>query len=115
VAVYESRLTQYSGQYLRVTGSSERNPGDFVVNTVLVDPNGKSNGQDPIEVDFRVVSDNGKMVVIDVSIVGVWLALEERDQFTSFLQQNGDNVGALISHLQALTAQLRNGAPQQAH
>lgn len=110
VAVYEARLNQYAGQYLRVTGSTERNEGDYIVTTVLVDPNGKSNGQDPIEVDFRVLNDQGRFVVIDVSIVGVWLALEERDQFTGFLQQNNNNLHALIQHLQALTAQLRNSS-----
>jgi len=109
VAVYESRLNQYSGQSLKVTGSTEGRPGDYVVTTVMVDPNGKANGQDPIEVDFRVEDDNGKFVVIDASIVGVWLAIEERDQFTAFLQQNNNNIGSLVSHLQQLTAQLRSG------
>jgi phospholipid transport system substrate-binding protein len=109
VAVYESRLTQYAGQFLRVTGSSDVGPGDTVVNTVLVDPNGKSSGQEPIEVDFRVVQDNGKFVVIDASIVGVWLGQEEREQFTSFLQQNNNNLPALTQHLLQLAAQLRAG------
>ncbi len=111
VAVYEARLNQYSGQYLRVTGSTEVKPGDDVVRTVLVDPTAKNNGTEPIEVDFRVVTDNGRSVVIDVSIAGVWLGQEERDQFTAFLQQNNDNVGALVSHLAMLTTQLRNGGP----
>lgn len=109
VAVYEARLDKYSGQYLRVTGSTERGAGDYIVNTVLVDPTGKSNGQEPIRVDFRVDSDNGKFVVIDVAIAGVWLALEERDQFTAFLQQNNDNVPALSAHLEQMAAQIRNG------
>lgn len=112
VAVYESRLNQYAGQTLRVTGSTERSPGDFIVNTVMVDPSGRTNGQEPIQVDFRVISENGKFVVIDASIVGVWLALEERDQFTAFLQQSNNNIGALVSHLQALTAQLHNGGSE---
>src|SRR5271165_5361813 len=46
VAVYESRLNQYSGQSLRVTGSDERSADDVVVKTVLVDPNGKTSGQE---------------------------------------------------------------------
>ena len=110
VAVYESRLTSYSGQSLRVRGSVERTPDDYVVETVLVDPNGKTSGQDPIEVDFRVVSSDGKFVVIDASIAGVWLAIEERDQFTAFLQQNNGNVPALTTHLEDLAQQLRNGS-----
>jgi phospholipid transport system substrate-binding protein len=115
VAVYESRLTQYSGQYLRVTGSTERAPGDDIVSTVLVDPSGKSSGEAPIEVDFRVLSDNGRLVVTDVSIAGVWLALEERDQFAAFLQQNNGNVSALTAHLQQMADQIRNGVGQQSH
>jgi phospholipid transport system substrate-binding protein len=115
VAVYEARLTQYAGQYLRVTGSSEVNPGDYVVTTTLVDPSGKSSGDQPIEVDFRVVSDNGKFVVIDASIVGVWLGQEEREQFTSFLQQNNNNIQALTEHLQTLAQQLRSGPQTSGH
>lgn len=115
VAVYESRLNQYAGQSLRVTGSSEVGPGDTVVNTILVDPTGKSNGEQPIEVDFRVIQENGRFVVIDASIVGVWLGQEEREQFTAFLQQNNNNLPALTQHLQQLAAQLRagGGQPQQ--
>jgi phospholipid transport system substrate-binding protein len=109
VAVYESRLNQYSGQTLNVTGSTEVAAGDNVVTTVLVDPSGKTSGQPPIEVDFRVVGDGGKFVVVDASIAGVWLGQEERDQFTSFLQQNNNNLRALSQHLQVLAAQLRNG------
>lgn len=113
VAVYESRLDQYAGQSLRVTGSTERSPGDYIVNTVMVDPTGRTNGQEPIQVDFRVESENGKLVVIDASIVGVWLALEERDQFTAFLQQPNNTIGTLVAHLQSLTEQLRNGQHQE--
>ncbi len=115
VSVYETRLTQYSGQSLKVTGSVERAPGDYVVDTILVDPNGKTSGQEPIQVDFRVVSSGGKFVVIDASIAGVWLALEEREQFTAFLQQNNNNVPALTQHLEDLAAQLRNGGGRPAH
>src|ERR1700761_3081221 len=48
-AVYESEFSKYSGQTLKVTGSVERKPGDFLVTTQLIDPGAKS-GQDPIEV-----------------------------------------------------------------
>jgi phospholipid transport system substrate-binding protein len=111
VAVYESRLSAYSGQMLKVTGGTERAPGDDIVTTVLVDPNGHATQGEPIEVDFRVENENGKSVVIDASIAGVWLALEERDQFTAFLQENHDSVPALISHLQALAQRLHSGGP----
>ncbi|HEY3639398.1 MAG TPA: ABC transporter substrate-binding protein [Rhizomicrobium sp.] len=112
VAVYESRLKAYAGQYLKVTGGSQHGPDDYIVRTVLVDPTGKTEQQgEPIEVDFRVDGTNGRYVVIDVAIAGVWLALEERDQFTAFLEENNGNVGALINHLNELAERLRNGGP----
>ena len=112
VAVYESRLKGFAGQYLKVVGGSEHGPGDYIVQTILVDPTGRAEQQgEPIEVDFRVDNTNGRFVVIDVAIAGVWLALEERDQFTAFLEENNDNLGALINHLNELTARLRGGSP----
>ncbi len=112
VAVYELRLTAYSGQTLRVTGVSERAPGDDIVTTVLVDHSGSTGQGQPIEVDFRVADENGHLVVLDLSIAGVWLALEERDQFSAFLEENRDSVPALVSHLAALTDKLRAGGPK---
>ena len=112
VAVYESRLKAYAGQYLKVVGGSEHGPGDYIVRTVLVDPTGRTEQQgEPIEVDFRVDGSVGRFVVIDAAIAGVWLALEERDQFTAFLEENNENLGALISHLNMLTQRLRGGGP----
>jgi phospholipid transport system substrate-binding protein len=107
-AIYQSRLSQYSGQTLRVTGSNEHAPGDFIVSTTMVDPNAKSN-QQPLQIDFRVLNDNGHMVVIDVAIAGVWLAIEERDQFSAFLSQHGASIPALVAHLKQLTQQLKHG------
>src|ERR1700761_3510362 len=100
-AVYQSYFSKYSGQTLKVTGSQERAPGDTIVQTVLIDPNDHS-GQAPLEVDFRILEDNGKMVVIDFSVAGIWLALEERDQFSAFLGQNNGSIPALASHLHDL-------------
>ncbi len=108
VAVYQSYFTKYAGQTLKVTGSQARTADDFIVATELVDPNDKS-GQPPLEVDFRVRTDSGKPVVVDFSVAGIWLALEERDQFTAFLGQNNGNIHTLIAHLSDLAKQFRNG------
>ena len=111
LAVYQSRLSAYSGQTLNVTGSTERAPGDYVVTSVLVDPNASSDKQ-PIQVDFRVDKNKGGFKVLDVSVVGVWLAIEERDQFTAFLAQHNDSVPALTKHLNELTVKLESGNDQ---
>jgi phospholipid transport system substrate-binding protein len=107
-AVYQSYFAKYAGQTLKVTGSQSRSPDDFIVATQLIDPNDRS-GQEPLEVDFRVRTDSGKPVVVDFSVAGIWLALEERDQFTAFLGQNNGNIPVLVSHLGELAKQFRNG------
>ena len=105
-AVYQSYFRKYSGQTLKVTGSTEVKPTDFVVTTQLIDP-GQA-GQPPLEVAFRVRTDTGKPVVVDFSVSGIWLSLEERDQFVGFLGQNGGNIRTLIAHLSDLAKQYRN-------
>jgi ABC-type transporter MlaC component len=46
---------------------------------------------------------------VDFSVAGIWLALNERDQFTAFLGQNNGNIPMLVSHLGELAKQFRNG------
>ena len=106
-AVYQSYFSKYSGQTLKVVGSTEVKPTDFVVNTQLLDPD--AGNQPPLEVAFRVRTDAGRPVVVDVSVSGIWLSLEERDQFVAFLGQNGGNIHTLIAHLSDLAKQYRTG------
>ncbi len=109
VAIYETRLSNYSGQTLKITGSTPTGRGDTIVQTTLIDPHSSDN--QPLPVAFRVSTTDGKMVVIDVNVLGVWLAIEERDQFSSFLSEHANSVPALVAHLKELTLQIRNGGP----
>jgi len=69
-----------------------------MVTTNVIDPNDHS-GQQPLEIDFRVRTDSRSPVMADLSAAGIWLAIEERDQFTACLGQNNENVFLLIAHL----------------
>jgi len=112
VAAYESQLKNYSGQYLRVTGSIQTAPDSYIIKTVLVDPNGGSRRQDdPIEVDIRVANDNGRYVATDLGVAGIWLALEARDEFTAYLEDHNGNFDALTVHVKLLTERLHRDAP----
>ncbi|HKU54621.1 MAG TPA: ABC transporter substrate-binding protein [Rhizomicrobium sp.] len=106
-AAYQSYFAKYTNQTLKVTGSTKRNDTDYIVQTLLIDPN---SSQQPAEVDFRVRTDTGKPVLVDVAYQGIWLSLEERDQFVAFLGQNNGNVRTLIAHLSELAVNL--GKPQ---
>ncbi len=107
-AVYESEFTQYSGQTLKVTGSVQRAPGDYLVTTVLIDPHAQS-GQQPIQVDFRVFGQPGHFTVADITVVGLDLAITEQDDFQSFLAQHNNDVKALTENLKQRAANVRNG------
>lgn len=107
-AAYQSYFSRYTNQTLKVTGSTQRTPTDFIVQTQLIDPN---SNQTPSEVDFRVRTDAGKPVLVDVAYQGIWLSLEQRDQFVAFLGQNNGSVRTLIAHLSELAVNL--GKPTQ--
>jgi phospholipid transport system substrate-binding protein len=109
VAVYETRLSKYKGQTLKVTGSVQRAADDVVVNTEVVSP-GASNAQ-PLQAAFRVrKTSDGRSTVTDIQIEGVWLALSQRSDFTGFLQQHGGRLPDLTTDLQRQTQLLRNAS-----
>jgi phospholipid transport system substrate-binding protein len=105
-ANYESQMNGYGGQSLKVTGSVERAPGDYIVNAVMVDP-ATPNDPNPLPVAFRVADEGGgKFAVVDASIVGIWLGLAQRAEFGAYLSQHGGDIAALSAHLQATTTKL---------
>ena len=107
VAVYQSYFQRYAGQTLKVTGSRANAPADDIVTTQMIDP--QDQGGKPLEVDFRVRSDTGTPVIVDLSVAGMWLAPAERDQFVAFLGRDGGNVEALIAYLDQLRAHIASG------
>lgn len=92
LAVYQSYFAQYAGQTLQVVSSRARAADDYVVDTMLT-------GDTPLPVSFRVRTDGGRPVLVDIAVAGVWLALAQRDQFSAVLTQNGGDIKALSAHL----------------
>jgi phospholipid transport system substrate-binding protein len=102
-AVYESRLDQYKGQTLKVTGSiNNPKPNDTTVNMVVVDPAAR----EPLRVAFRLLGANGNYRFVDIQVAGIWLSVEQRDQFAGFLSKNNGSVPALTAHLNAQARQI---------
>ena len=94
--VYESRLDEYHGETLKVTGSVIRRPGDIIVNSVVV--GGRQSK--PVAVAWRVMGGGSSWKVIDVQVAGVWLAITEQQDFVSTIDNAGGNVDVLIRQLQ---------------
>lgn len=102
IGVYEDRLGDYAGETLQVTGSTERQAGDYVVHSVV------SGGgqQDDLEVNWRVlIDDAGVAKVVDVEVYGVWLAINQREEIVGIIQQNRGSVEAAIDALRQRIAE----------
>jgi phospholipid transport system substrate-binding protein len=105
VAVYESRLSRYKGRTIRITGSTERAADDVVVSAIVVNPENPS--APPTKAAFRVRKSNeGRSIVTDIQVEGIWLALSERSDFTAFLQQHGGRISDLVADMRRRTQAL---------
>lgn len=111
-ATYQFYFSKYSGQSLKVTGSQERAADDVIVTTQLIDPTDKS-GRKPLEVDFRIRTNTGKPVLVDVSVEGIWLTLSQRDMVVSVLGSGNGGIPALNAQLHQMAAGMRSGVLPQ--
>jgi phospholipid transport system substrate-binding protein len=108
-AVYETRLNKYKEQILKVIGSASRAADDVVVNCNVTDP--AHPNDPPYKVSFRVRrGTEGKFIVTDMNIEGIWQTLSQRADFTGFMQQHGGRLGDLITDLKRQTQTLYGNA-----
>lgn len=105
IAIYESQLEKYKGESLKVQGSIENKPGDYVVKTVV---QGQESSK-ALRIDFRLSGGNGTYKFYDISVEGAWLGISQQEQFKSFLEQNHGSVSALTADLNARTVRIQNG------
>lgn len=90
-----------SGTAVAVTGSQTRSADDVIVNAKIGAADASSQAGTPISVSFRVRKDAaGKDVIVDILVGGVSVAVTQRDEFTTFLQQHGGNVAELSAELE---------------
>ena len=96
-SVYETRLSDYHGEKLQVTGSLVRQPGDAVVTSEVTGGQFRAR---PAQVLWRVLRDaQGNWRVVDVQAQGVWLAVVEQQDFTSTLANHNGDINVLINQL----------------
>lgn len=100
--VYESRLGQYKGETLKVTGSVARAPGDVVVSSQV----GGGQLKTPSKVNWRLLkAPDGRWRAVDVQVEGVWLAITQQQDFVSTIDNAGGKVDILIAQLKKQVAQ----------
>jgi len=106
VTVLQRDVAGSPGETLTVTGSAVRAPDDVVVNAKLSGSQ-RANGS-TINMAFRILKDaNGADTLVDVQIEGISMAVAQRSDFTSWLQQHHGDISALTRELQIRTQKLR--------
>jgi phospholipid transport system substrate-binding protein len=94
IDVYTARFNSYSGQSFNVTANRLDESGDIVVSSQVA-----SKGSAPASVDWRVRPKAGGYRIIDVMVEGVSMAVTQRNDFASVIQQGGGTVEALLVYL----------------
>lgn len=107
--VYQQRLADFQADTLTVTGSLVRNADDVVVATTVSGGDAKQGTR----VSWRVMGSGANWKVVDVEVSGVWLAITQRSDFVSTIDNHGGSIDALISRLEEL-ARRRTTLPRTA-
>ena len=95
VKTYSSRFNEYAGENVKfVKFENESNPKIFLVYTVL-----ERTDAPLIKINWRVGKKKDKFVILDIVIEGISLAVTQRSEFVSVIEQNNGEVDSLISLL----------------
>ena len=99
VKTYSSRFNEYSGEQLTLLNfENESNPKIFIVHTALEIDNAPM-----IKVDWRIGKKKDRYVILDIIIEGISLAVTQRSEFVSVIDQNDGSIDKLISLLKERT------------
>lgn len=94
---YANQFKEFNGEQF-VVGNETQNNKDTFVNSQFVRPDGP-----PVNIVWRMRMFDDSFKIIDVSIEGLSMGITQRDEFTSVIQQNNDDVSALTAALKAKT------------
>ena len=95
VKTYSSRFNEYSGEKLKLVNyENEKNPKIFLVHTIV-----EKEDPPPIKVDWRIGKKKDSFVILDIIIEGISLAVTQRSEFVSVIDQNEGSIDQLISIL----------------
>ena len=93
---FSSRLAEYTDPKIRVDSQKKLNDKYTMVSSTLLATDKKPE----IKIDWRVVTKNpDKPLIIDVVIEGVSLAKVQKEEFTSIIQNNDNDINALFDNL----------------
>ena len=92
-----SRLTDYSSQKFEVVSAEQKSETYTIVNSKIIE----SSSQPEIKIDWRVYTKNlDKPLVRDLIVEGLSLAKTQKEEFSSILNSNNNDINILFSKLE---------------
>jgi len=111
LAVYELYFYEYKGRDVLVTGSTDRNPRDSIVDTKILRADGEE-----MDVRWRVLNRGGEYQVVDIALNAdgnlIWLAIEQQAQFIAILDKTNGSADALINKINEMTENVVSKRPE---
>ena len=98
VFVYGTRLSNFGGETFKIRGSRTDESGT-IVSTDILSPNGDA----PIKLDWRLITDHGSFKINDVIIEGISMLVTQRSEFATVIQRHGGQVGELLAMMRERT------------
>ena len=98
ISSYANKLDQYSGEKIVIVNSEAAKKFVIVKSNIVRD--GADNLK--IDLDWRLLTRDGKTKIIDLSIEGISLIVAQREEFQSYLSNNNGNLNALINRLRSI-------------
>ena len=93
---FSSRLAEYTNPEIEVKSRKILNDNYTIVNSVLI----ATNDRPEIKIDWRVYTKNpDKPLIRDLIVEGLSLARTQKEEFSSILSSNNNDIGALIEKL----------------
>lgn len=97
---YLNKIEGYSGQKIEFVGETSNGPGDYQVNSRVIQPN----GEEPITVDYLLKRDSGAWKVYDVTVDNISITANYRNQFNRVINNQGFD--ALMKEMQSKQQEL---------
>jgi phospholipid transport system substrate-binding protein len=92
-----SRLTDYSSNKFEITDSEKKSSNYTIVKSKII----SSDNQPEIKIDWRVYTKNpDKPLIRDLIVEGLSLARTQKEEFSSILNSNNNDINILIAKLE---------------
>lgn len=95
-STFDKHNADFTNAEVKVIGSVDRSDRDSIVETRVKPP-----GKDEMTVRWRVMERDGEWRVVDVEVLGLWLAIEQRAQIAAILDRPRATIDDAIAALES--------------